>query len=54
MYPNTLLFIDGAWTSGQGKKTLDVANPATGSVLYMVEMPRDNANTYWANLHLAY
>jgi taurine dioxygenase len=31
-----------------------VANPATGSVLYMVEMPRDNANTYWANLHLAY
>lgn len=31
-----------------------VANPATGSVLYMVEMPRDNANTYWSNLHLAY
>jgi taurine dioxygenase len=31
-----------------------VANPATGSILYMVEMPRDRANTYWANLHLAY
>lgn len=31
-----------------------VADPATGSVLYMVEMPRDGANTYWANLHLAY
>jgi len=31
-----------------------VANPATGSVLYMVEMPREAANTYWANLNLAY
>lgn len=31
-----------------------VADPATGSVLYMVEMPRDGANTYWANLQLAY
>ena len=30
MYPNTLLFIDGGWMPGQGKKTLDVANPATG------------------------
>lgn len=30
------------------------ADPATGSILYMVEMPRDGANTYWANLQLAY
>ena len=33
MYPNTLLFIDGEWTPGQGKKTLDVANPATGETI---------------------
>jgi len=33
MYPNTLLFIDGAWTTGEGKKTLDVANPATGETI---------------------
>ncbi len=31
-----------------------VAEPATGSVLYMVEMPRDGGRTYWANLQLAY
>jgi taurine dioxygenase len=31
-----------------------VADPATGSILYVVEMPRDGANTYWANLQLAY
>jgi len=31
-----------------------VADPATGSVLYMVEMPTVTVNTYWANLHLAY
>jgi len=31
-----------------------VADPATGSVLYMVEMPRDGGRTYWANLQLAY
>lgn len=33
MYPNTLLFIDGAWTTGEGKKTLDVANPSTGETI---------------------
>ncbi len=33
MYPNTLLFIDGAWITGEGKKTLDVANPATGETI---------------------
>jgi succinate-semialdehyde dehydrogenase/glutarate-semialdehyde dehydrogenase len=32
-YPNTLLFIDGEWTQGQGKKTLDVANPANGETI---------------------
>lgn len=31
-----------------------VTDPATGSILYMVEMPRDGANTHWANLQLAY
>ena len=31
-----------------------VANPATGAVLYMVEMPVDGGRTYWANLQLAY
>lgn len=31
-----------------------VMNPATGSVLYMVEMPPDGGRTYWANLKLAY
>jgi taurine dioxygenase len=31
-----------------------VADPATGSILYMVELPRAVVNTYWANLQLAY
>jgi len=31
-----------------------VTEPATGSVLYMVEMPKDPPVTYWANLQLAY
>lgn len=31
-----------------------VTDPATGSILYMVEMPQDGANTHWANLQLAY
>lgn len=31
-----------------------VLNPATGSILYMVEMPPDGGRTYWANLRLAY
>lgn len=29
-------------------------DPATGSLLYMVEMPREGGRTYWANLSLAY
>ncbi len=33
MYPNTRLFIDGAWCDGTGGKTADVHNPATGSVI---------------------
>ncbi len=28
--------------------------PATGSLLYMVEMPKEPPRTYWANLQLAY
>jgi taurine dioxygenase len=31
-----------------------VVEPATGSILYMVEMPRTPPVTYWANLQLAY
>jgi taurine dioxygenase len=31
-----------------------VVAPATGSVLYMVEMPANAPATYWANLQLAY
>ncbi len=31
-----------------------VKEPATGSILYMVEMPKDPPVTYWANLQLAY
>src|SRR5580765_3196954 len=30
MYPNTLLFIDGAWSPAASKRTLPVVNPATG------------------------
>ncbi|MDH3599941.1 MAG: TauD/TfdA family dioxygenase, partial [Candidatus Tectomicrobia bacterium] len=39
-----------AWHSDQSY----MADPATGAVLYMVEMPRTGGHTYWANLHLAY
>ena len=31
-----------------------VANPSTGSMLYMVEMPPAGGRTYWANLQLAW
>jgi taurine dioxygenase len=31
-----------------------MGNPATGAMLYMVEMPSTGGNTYWANLQLAY
>ena len=31
-----------------------MCNPATGSLLYMVEMPRAGGRTYWANLARAY
>ena len=30
MYPNTNLFIDGAWTPAQSGRTAPVINPATG------------------------
>ena len=33
MYPNTQLFIDGAWTDSAANKTIDVANPATGETI---------------------
>ena len=33
MYPDTQLFIDGAWTTSAGGKTLEVLNPATGDTL---------------------
>ena len=31
-----------------------VTDPATGALLYMVEMPPDGGRTFWANLRLAY
>ena len=31
-----------------------VTDPATGALLYMVEMPLDGGRTFWANLRLAY
>lgn len=31
-----------------------VTDPATGALLYMVEMPKAGGRTYWANLYLAY
>lgn len=39
-----------AWHSDQSY----MADPATGAMLYMVEMPHTGGNTYWANLQLAY
>ena len=52
---------DGQAIGGLGAGELDwhsdqsyVTNPATGAVLYMVEMPKDGGRTYWANLQLAY
>jgi len=31
-----------------------VISPATGSILYMIEMPKEAPVTFWANLQLAY
>lgn len=52
---------DGDAIGGLGAGELDwhsdqsyVADPATGAVLYMVEMPKDGGRTYWANLQRAY
>ncbi|MBM3570165.1 MAG: NAD-dependent succinate-semialdehyde dehydrogenase [Alphaproteobacteria bacterium] len=36
MYPDTNLFIDGAWGAGAGNKTLPVLNPATGDAIGQV------------------
>ncbi|HVZ50642.1 MAG TPA: aldehyde dehydrogenase family protein, partial [Pseudolabrys sp.] len=33
MYTDLALFIDGKWLSGEGRKSEDVINPATGKVL---------------------
>ena len=33
MYSELALFIDGKWLSGEGRKSEDVINPATGKVL---------------------
>ncbi len=53
--------LDGNAIGGLGAGELDwhtdqsyVTDPATGALLYMVEMPRDGGKTYWANLRLAY
>ena len=52
---------DGANIGGLGSSELDwhtdqsyMAEPATGAILYGVEVPEDGPQTYWANLHLAY
>ena len=39
-----------AWHTDQSYMT----NPATGAILYGVEVPEDGPQTYWANLRLAY
>ncbi len=36
MYPGTLLFIDGVWREGAGRRTMDVLNPATGDTIGQV------------------
>jgi len=36
MYPGTLLFIDGVWREGSGRRTIDVVNPATGDTIGQV------------------
>lgn len=53
--------LDGNAIGGLGAGEIDwhtdqsyVTDPATGALLYMVEMPRDGGKTYWANLRLAY
>jgi succinate-semialdehyde dehydrogenase/glutarate-semialdehyde dehydrogenase len=33
MYPDVLLFIDGAWTSAIAGRSLRVVNPASGDVV---------------------
>ena len=52
---------DGHTIGGLGSGELNwhtdqsyVAEPATGAILYGVEMPEDGPHTYWANLQLAY
>ena len=39
-----------AWHTDQAY----MENPATGAILYGVEVPEDGPRTYWANLRLAY
>lgn len=36
MYPDVKLFIDGAWSSAAGGRTIEVRNPATGEVIGQV------------------
>ena len=38
------------WHTDQAYMT----KPATGAILYGVEVPEDGPHTYWANLQLAY
>ena len=52
---------DGHTIGGLGSGELNwhtdqsyVAEPATGAILYGVEVPEDGPHTYWANLQLAY
>ncbi len=52
---------EGDTIGGLGSSELDwhtdqsyMAEPATGAILYGVEVPEDGPQTYWANLQLAY
>ena len=60
-YISNLRDQDGSPIGGLGANELDwhtdqsyMANPATGALLYGVEIPRAGGATYWANLALAY
>src|SRR3546814_12694319 len=54
LLPYTTLFRSGSAELGWHTDQCYMTNPATGSFLYAVELPRTGGNTYWANLQLAY
>jgi hypothetical protein len=51
MYPDVLLFIDGAWTPSKAGRKLPVVNPASGDVVGTVAQPNDPIWTvHWRRL----